>query len=102
MFYLASRIHKKAVHDSFCRRGLHINLFACFEYAPPLDDSGEPSADTFDSPASRKKLIETASRREGIYNRTDERNVTFCGEEEQRNESAVTFDAKHKKSSQAK
>ena len=32
---------------------------------------------------TRKKLVATASRREGAYNRAGEPSVTFCGEEEQ-------------------
>ncbi|HJB26368.1 MAG TPA: hypothetical protein H9662_07140 [Firmicutes bacterium] len=32
---------------------------------------------------NRKKLVATASRREGACNRTGEPSVTFCGEEEQ-------------------
>ena len=32
---------------------------------------------------TRKRVATTASRREGVYNRTGEPSVTFCGEEEQ-------------------
>ena len=32
---------------------------------------------------TRKKLVATASRREGVYNRTGEPSVTFCEKEEQ-------------------
>ena len=30
------------------------------------------------NPRTRKKLVATASRREGVYNRTGEPSVTFC------------------------
>ena len=33
-----------------------------------------------------KKLVATANRSEGVYNRAGERSVTFCGKEEQRHE----------------
>ncbi len=32
---------------------------------------------------TRKKLVATANRREGVYNRTGEPSVTFCEKEEQ-------------------
>ena len=41
--------------------------------------------------ASRKKLVATANRREGVYNRAGEPSVTFCGKEEQRRERALIF-----------
>ena len=42
---------------------------------------------------TRKRLIATASRREGVYNRAGEPSVTFCGEEERRRERAAAKDA---------
>ena len=36
--------------------------------------------------SSRKRLVATESRREGVYNRAGERSVTFCEEETLRNE----------------
>ena len=35
---------------------------------------------------ARRKLSETANRREGVYNRAGEGSETFCGKEEQRHE----------------
>ena len=35
------------------------------------------------NPQTRKKLVATASRREGVYNRTGGPSVTFCEKEEQ-------------------
>ena len=35
---------------------------------------------------SRKRLVATESRREGVYNRAGERSVTFCEEGTPRNE----------------
>ena len=35
------------------------------------------------NPRTRKKLVATASRREGVYNRAGEPSVTFCEKEEQ-------------------
>ena len=56
------------------------------------------SAVSFRSLNSRKKLVATANRREGVYNRTGEPSVTFATEEEQQRECALTF---VKKSEQA-
>ena len=42
---------------------------------------------------TRKRLIATASRREGVYNRAGEPSVTFCGEEERRRARAAAKDA---------
>ena len=50
------------------------------------------------NPRTRKKLVATANRREGVYNRTGEPSVTFATEEEQQRECALTF---VKKSEQA-
>lgn len=46
---------------------------------------------------TRKKLVARASRRKRACKRTGEPSGTFCGEEEQRNEREMTFDAEHKK-----
>ena len=42
---------------------------------------------------TRKRLVATASRREGVYNRAGEPSVTFCGEEERRRARAAAKDA---------
>ena len=47
---------------------------------------------------TRKELVATANRREGVYNRAGEPSVTFCVKEEQRRECALIF---AKKSEQA-
>ncbi len=52
--------------------------------------------DGFELSETRKRLLATASRREGVYNRTGEPSETFCGKEEQRNERETTFDAVQK------
>ena len=46
---------------------------------------------------TRKKLVARASRRKRACKRTGEPSGTVCGEEEQRNEREMTFDAEHKK-----
>ena len=40
---------------------------------------------------NRKRLVAKDFRREGVYNRTEKPSVTFCGEEEQRNEREGAF-----------
>ena len=40
---------------------------------------------------TRKKLVATANRCEGVYNRAGEPSVTFCEKEEQRRERALIF-----------
>ena len=40
---------------------------------------------------TRKKLVATANRREGVYKRAGEPSVTFCGKEERRREWADDF-----------
>ena len=47
--------------------------------------------------AHRKKLVVSQSRREGVYNRAGDVNVTFCGKEEQRHEHALTFEKSRSK-----
>ena len=39
----------------------------------------------------RKSVVATASRREGVYNRTGEPSADFCGEECWRSEGEVAF-----------
>ena len=46
---------------------------------------------------TRKRLVATGRRREGVYNRTGEPSVTFCGKEEQRHERALTFEKSRSK-----
>lgn len=45
----------------------------------------------FELSRTRKKLVATASRREGVYNRTGEPSVTFCEKEEQGSGRMVYF-----------
>ena len=46
--------------------------------------------------AARKKLIATANRCEGVYNRTGEPSVTFCEKEEQGSGRTAYFCKKNK------
>lgn len=43
---------------------------------------------------SRKKVVATVKRYEGVYNRIAEPSVPFCAKEEQRNECALIFKTK--------
>ena len=46
---------------------------------------------------TRKELVATANRREGVYNRAGEPSVTFCGKKEQRRECALIFEKNRSK-----
>ncbi len=46
---------------------------------------------------TRKKLVATANRREGVYNRTGKPSVTFCGKATQRNERTGNFSIKSRR-----
>ena len=54
-------------------------------------------AECFAKRRTRKRLVATGRRREGVYNRAGEPSVTFCGKEEQRHERALTFEKSRSK-----
>ena len=49
------------------------------------------------TPRTCKKLVASAWRREGVYNRTGEPSVTFCAKEEQQRERALIFEKSRSK-----
>ena len=72
------------VHDLLCEEHVHVWRFR----GPLPARSGVCVTDKKrgDNGLARKRLAATASRREGVYNRTGEANAVFCGEEERRSE----------------